>query len=1183
MQKKDKNLISRISKMKNFTKTLIPTLALSFGIFTNCFAEYEERIVAADAGADDEFGTSVSIDGDYAIVGADQNDDNGSNSGSAYIFVRSGTSWTQQAKLTANDASTLDNFGTSVSISGDYAVVGANQNYDGVSNSGSAYIFVRSGTSWTQQAKLTNNDGTTLDNFGISVSINGDYAIIGDDQNDDNGTNSGSAYIFVRSGTSWTQQTKLTANDADAGDQFGWAVSISGNYAAVGAFENSDAGFSSGSAYIFNRNGTSWTQQAKLLASDAAAGSNFGVAISINGDYVIIGANQDDDTAINSGSAYIFNRSGTSWTEQEKLVHNDAQAHDQFGFSVSINGNNAIVGSYLDDDDGLNSGSAYIFNRSGTSWTQQVKLTVDSAVAGDKFGNSVSLSADYAIVGALGNDYAGSNSGSAYFYASDGGENPYTRSFNSYQASDEKIVALDAEAGDTFGKSVSIDGDYAIVGAYYEDEGGSNAGAAYIYYHDGSSWVQQAKLTASDAASDDRFGWAVSISGDYAIVGAYKNDDDGSNSGSAYIFVRNGTSWTEQAKLVASDAGYGDEFGSTVSIDGDYAIVGARKADNTISDTDRGFSYIFFRNGTSWTEQAILSASDGDSYDYFGKSVSIDGDYVIIGADGDDDIASSSGAAYIFVRSGTSWTEQAKFTPSDLGSSDFLGRTVSISGDYAIVGTELHGAGATYRAGAAYIFNRNGTSWSQQTKLTASDIGYKGLFGNSVSIRGDYAIVGAAKQTSPYNFNGSAYIFARSGATWSETKIITADDAAGGDAFGISVCMGEYNSIVGAYGNDDGGEGSGSAYIYSTNAFGSGEISQTVSGDGTVSFNENNQDTGVDMTFSGINTSGTVNLQSILETPTGTLQTGFSPIEQFWGLSMDFATPPSNPPHLLLDISLLLDVLDSPSNAIVHIREPEVTTWSSLSTTFDPFGNTLNALLPLAFLSSPSGPSKTNSINEAKSFEITIGFVDASLAVELDSFQARQIENSINLSWATGSEKDNEGFNLYRKTESTDYVKIGSYKTHTELLGQGNTSVETFYSFTDDSELQNGELYTYLISDVETNGLETSHNEMSQSVLFEFQTQEVKRYELAQNFPNPFNPTTTISYQLAKDTKVSLKIYNILGEFVKELKNDFQHQGSYSVDWDGTNKEGKQVSSGVYFYKISAGNFTKTNKMILLK
>jgi hypothetical protein len=365
-------------------------------------AQPEMKITAEDAEAWDYFGFSVSIDGDFAVIGAYKDDDDSSCSGSAYIFARSGANWIQQAKLTADDAAAWDHFGYSVSISGDYAVIGAY----GVS--GSAYIFVRDGDNWTQQAKLTVDDAARHDYFGFSVSISGDYAVIGAHGDDDGGNQSGSAYIFVREGENWTEQAKLTADDAAMGAIFGYSVSISNDYLVIGA--NYDDW--SGSAYIFARDGADWTQQTKLTANDAARLDQFGWSVSISGDYAVIGATHNDDDGENSGSAYIFVRDGANWTQQAKLTADDAAADDRFGWSVSISSNYAVIGATHNDDDGDRSGSAYIFVRDGADWTEQAKLTADDAAAGDNFGWSVSINGDYAVIGA----YGGEDSGSAYIY-----------------------------------------------------------------------------------------------------------------------------------------------------------------------------------------------------------------------------------------------------------------------------------------------------------------------------------------------------------------------------------------------------------------------------------------------------------------------------------------------------------------------------------------------------------------------------------------------------------------------------------------------------------------------------------------------------------------------------------------------------------------------------------------------
>jgi len=377
-----------------------------------------------------------------------------------------------------------------------------------------------------EEFKITADDAAAGDYFGWSVSISGDYAIVGAYFSDDDGENSGSAYIFVREGEEWIQQQKLTADDAAAGDEFGQSVSISGDYAIVGAYGNDDEGNETGSAYIFMRVGEEWTQQQKLTADDAAADDLFGVSVSISGDYSVVGAAWSNDDGDRSGSAYIFVRNGEEWTQQQKMTADDASAGDQFGGYVSLSGDYAIVSANYDADDGENSGSAYIFMRAGEEWTQQQKLTADDAAAGDYFGNRVSISDDYAIVGASGNDDDGENSGSAYIFMRDGEE----------WMQQQKLTADDAAAGDMFGRP-SLSGDYAIVGATRNNDDGQYSGSAYIFVRDGEEWTQQQKLTADDAAAGDLFGCNVFLSGDYAIVGAYQNDDDGERSGSAYVYT----------------------------------------------------------------------------------------------------------------------------------------------------------------------------------------------------------------------------------------------------------------------------------------------------------------------------------------------------------------------------------------------------------------------------------------------------------------------------------------------------------------------------------------------------------------------------------------------------------------------------------------------------------------------
>ena len=341
-----------------------------------------------------------------------------------FMFSRAqDTTWTgEQAKLTASVGVDFDFFGRSVAIANATIVVGAPRDDDNGTNSGSAYIFTRTGTFWTQQAKLTASDGAAIAWFGRSVSISGDTIVVGasgaSGGDDDNGTDSGSAYVFTRTGTSWSEQAKLTASDGAAGDRFGVSVAIAGDTIVVGAHWNDDNGDASGSAYIYAHTGTTWSEQAKLTASDGAAGDQFGIVVAIANATIVVGAWRDDTVnGGNSGSAYVFTHTGTTWTEQAKLTASDGAEIDYyFGISVAIAGGTIVVGASADIDVGTGIGSAYVYMQTGTTWTEQAKLTATDMGIGDWFGGSVAIAGDTIVVGARGDNVNGDDSGSAYIY-----------------------------------------------------------------------------------------------------------------------------------------------------------------------------------------------------------------------------------------------------------------------------------------------------------------------------------------------------------------------------------------------------------------------------------------------------------------------------------------------------------------------------------------------------------------------------------------------------------------------------------------------------------------------------------------------------------------------------------------------------------------------------------------------
>ena len=383
-----------------------------------CYAQSitEQKVTALDGNAFDKFGDSVAISGNHAVVGAYGDDDNGGSSGSAYIFSFDGTYWIQSQKLTASDGKSLDKFGYSVSISGNYAVVGAYGDDDNGESSGSAYIFSFDGTNWVQSPKLTASDGVSWDKFGKSVAISGNYVIIGAPGSNDGGESSGSAYVFFFNGSTWQEVQKLTASDGTSWDNFGHSVVVSGNIAVIGAPVASGTDVTSGSAYIFQNNTGSWTQVQKLTASDGASWDKFGHALALSGTDILIGAPGDDDNSESSGSAYLYTNNGSSWIQSQKFLASDGAYADYFGNSVSINGNYIVIGAYGNDYLGISSGASYLFLFNGASWAEDSRWHASYGMPADYFGKAVAFSGYFALVSSHGDDDNGESSGSLAIY-----------------------------------------------------------------------------------------------------------------------------------------------------------------------------------------------------------------------------------------------------------------------------------------------------------------------------------------------------------------------------------------------------------------------------------------------------------------------------------------------------------------------------------------------------------------------------------------------------------------------------------------------------------------------------------------------------------------------------------------------------------------------------------------------
>jgi uncharacterized repeat protein (TIGR01451 family) len=695
----------------------------------------------------ESFGIDGAISGDRAVVGAP-------GSVSARVFVRSGGAWSEQQRLTAADPVV---FGVSVAMSGDTIAVGGVGAGDPVPGPGAVFVFVRSGSTWILQQKLQ-PPGIT-DRFGASIALAGDTLVVGDPSD---GPFAGAMYVFERSGSVWSPPQKLTASNTAANDRFGTAVTLSGDAARL-VVTAPNHGSLIGSAYVFDRSGATWTEQPMLTPAGATGQYLFGNAVSISGDTIAVGASGADTAAgTNAGAVHVFVRDAGAWSEQQpRLLADDAVAETNLGRSVTIEGDTLVAGAYYGFT-GPQEG-AYVFTRTGTSWTQQQKLLADQPGIG-RFGSAVEVAGDTLLVGASQEDVRGA------VYA-------FARTGNTWTA-DEKLLSMDFPNWDELGSAAAVSGDTLAVGAP-NDSGpaAEEAGSVTLYVRSGSSVAEQEKIFAQ-VPDDAEFGAAVALSGDTLLVGAWFSFSPfPTRSGTAYVFVRAGGTWTLQQKLDAPDATDDLHFGRAVALDGDTAVVG--------TEVSSGGAYVFVRKGTTWTFQQKITVSDQSG---FGGALALQGDTLVVGDKYYSAGANQTGAAFVFVRSGNTWTQQGPMlTASDASVLARFGHSVALSGDTAVVGNQR----VDTLPGSAYVFVRSGGTWAEQQKLTASDGTTDDFFGDSVTVQGDVAVVGAPTADPP-----GAYVFTRSGGAWTEQQKLL--DPAGTAAMGSAVALADGTLLVGA-------------------------------------------------------------------------------------------------------------------------------------------------------------------------------------------------------------------------------------------------------------------------------------------------------------------------------------------------------------------------------------------------
>ena len=362
-------------------------------------------------------------------------------------------------------------------------------------------------------------------------------------------------------------ETKLTAPDAELGDEFGRAIAVQGNVAVVGAPNDAAAGYGTGAAYVFEKTTSGWQLQQKLTAHDSSSYSFFGTSVAIDGDRIVVGAYGDQNAGNYAGAAYVFVYAGSTWTPEQKLTGSENSASDSFGISVAIKGDRIICGAFGNSDVNQSEvGSAYVFQRIDGLWLQQQELTASDAASLARFGLAVAISEDTIVVGADGDSELGFFSGAVYVFVFDG----------SNWIQQQKLQAQDARESASFGYHLAMSGNTIVVGAPGDEVGNHTRGAAYVFSRRSHGWLQDRKFIAKDSDVFDGYGLRVAVSGDTIAVGSMFDHDAALYGGAAYVYKRNGQSgWSLHEKLFASDAARDDAFGCAVAASNNTVLVGA--------------------------------------------------------------------------------------------------------------------------------------------------------------------------------------------------------------------------------------------------------------------------------------------------------------------------------------------------------------------------------------------------------------------------------------------------------------------------------------------------------------------------------------------------------------------------------------------------------------------------------
>lgn len=774
--------------------------------------------------ASDWFGCGVALssNGTMLTIGAPQDDVEGNQAGAIYIFTRTGSgwqdyAWTQQARLGPSPAFPGAWMGYSVALSadGNTLVAGAPAYDDTVADSGCAYVYTRSGLTWTPVALLKHPDPVLNDFEGRLVAISGDgnyIATASEQTNYASKTRVGSVWLYAKVGGVWTYQTRLNIDAPETNDEFGFSMALStdGSVLLVGARLRSTDGASAGRAFIYTRSGSTWSLQTQIPGTIANGQLGSSVSMRGNGTVLAVGNSGLGNNGTTAGAVQIYSFSGSTVTLTATLYDTRGGYLDYFGSALALSEDKslALIGAYGDHNYG---GSVTFVAKDLNGWIQQQKFSpIDAPKSGGFYVSALSgdgLTLLAAEVGAPGERYG---TGRAYIY----------EYYDQVWRMTAEITAPDGREFERFGHgaALSSDGTIAVIGSpASEHPTDSRAGKAYVFLKQSdNTWLQHQVVDPYDGTANNWYGSVIAITpdGNKIAIGAFKKPG-------VYIYVRDGSQWVFQQKLTTAVETNGFGISVGFSSDGQTLAVGAHM-EIVGGLWGNGAVYVYIQSGATWTLQATILQSDSNqSYRNFGNEIALssDGNTLAVGAQFDNQAGVNAGAVYIFTRSGSVWTQQQKIVPS-APAGDALGMHVKISpdGNTLFLSTTYRTVGGVANAGAVYIFTRSGVLWTQQVLITSPDIRSDGRFGNRVFLSNDGQrfITSQVTSTATPFVLSCFYAYEKNGASWDMKQRALPVSSRAGDRIGFTLVADDGLTVVAvsAYLHQPTNAASGAVYIY---------------------------------------------------------------------------------------------------------------------------------------------------------------------------------------------------------------------------------------------------------------------------------------------------------------------------------------------------------------------------------